>query len=288
MNVASVYCSADVANLCTACDTTLHSSKLASRHVRTPIGKGADVFGSCRHHPDKLVEFFCSQCHLPVCVYCKMVGHHSAGEATKHKLTSVAEAYQTVLLESQVKDQALQTRRTAISNQLSAIHARARAVEKMSTQIETQIEEIYRKAIQDLRSIIKRKMEILHGDELELNRQVGEIARLDEFLSYQQSGEATSFLFSWGRHQQIRSELHDFKYFRNTIDVDLDVKVIGAISVLVENLEKATSSGGGLVGMGMGSSERGPKLYDRANSSRSGMGVSIYIHILLFYLYSTL
>jgi len=49
-----------------------------------------------------MIEFFCSQCHIPVCVYCKMVGHHSSGEAAKHKLVSVAEAYQTVCQESSV------------------------------------------------------------------------------------------------------------------------------------------------------------------------------------------
>ena len=36
---ATSYCSADLANLCKKCDLQLHSSKLTSRHVRTPIGK---------------------------------------------------------------------------------------------------------------------------------------------------------------------------------------------------------------------------------------------------------
>jgi hypothetical protein len=101
-SIAEFYCASDVANLCKNCDLQLHSAnKLASRHIRTPIGKGADVFGHCRLHKDKLVEFFCSQCHVPVCVHCKMVGHHASGEAAKHKLVSVSEAYQAVLSEAQ-------------------------------------------------------------------------------------------------------------------------------------------------------------------------------------------
>lgn len=36
---ATVFCPADSANLCNSCDAQLHTSKLASRHVRTPIGK---------------------------------------------------------------------------------------------------------------------------------------------------------------------------------------------------------------------------------------------------------
>jgi hypothetical protein len=48
-----------------------------------------------------MIEFFCAQCHIPVCVYCKMVGNHANGEAAKHQLISVTEAYNTILLESQ-------------------------------------------------------------------------------------------------------------------------------------------------------------------------------------------
>lgn len=49
-----------------------------------------------------MIEFFCSQCHIPVCVNCKMVGNHANGEAAKHQLVSVAEAYHTVMQEAQI------------------------------------------------------------------------------------------------------------------------------------------------------------------------------------------
>jgi hypothetical protein len=52
-----------------------------------------------------------------------------------------------------------------------------------------------------------------------------EIDKLEEYLKYQQQGDATQFLFNWSRHQQYRANLHDFKFFRNEIDVELDVKV---------------------------------------------------------------
>ncbi len=66
---------------------------------------------------------------------------------------------------------------------------------------------------------------MLLGDEFELKRQLAEIEHLEDFLQYQQHGDATQFLFSWARHQQYRAELHDFKFFRNEIDVELDLKV---------------------------------------------------------------
>ena len=69
-------------------------------------------------------------------------------------------------------------------------------------------------------------MNTLLGDKLELNRQMSEIERLESFLAYQQQGDATSYLFNWSRHQMFKSELHDFKYFKRDIDVQLDAKVL--------------------------------------------------------------
>ncbi|KAH6571454.1 hypothetical protein BASA60_007166 [Batrachochytrium salamandrivorans] len=232
--LATVYCTADAANLCNKCDTLLHQTKLASRHTRSAIGQGTDVFGNCRHHPEKSIEFFCSLCHVPVCVFCKMVGNHANGEAARHQLVSVTEAYHSVLQEAQVADPILQSRRTEITNQISAVNSRARSVEKMGSQIEQQVEEMYQRAMRELKLIIQSKLTILLGDELELRRQIGEIDRLEEFLKYQQFGDATTYLFSWSRHQNFRAALHDFKYFQNEIDVQLDAKVSGSISVVVD------------------------------------------------------
>ncbi|TPX42567.1 hypothetical protein SeMB42_g05076 [Synchytrium endobioticum] len=232
---ATVYCASDAASLCNACDTLLHNSKVLARHIRTPIRKGTtESFGTCRHHADKPIEYFCSQCHIPVCVTCKMVGNHANGEAARHKLVSVAEAYATVMHESNERDPLLQNRRSDIQNQLVAVAAREKAVDKMGQQMELQIDEIHRKALADSRSIVKKKLDVLRGDTLELKRQLQEIERLEAFLKYQQAGDPTQFLFSWARHQQVRAELHDFRFFKDDIDVQLDMKVTGGISVIVD------------------------------------------------------
>ncbi|KAJ3296182.1 hypothetical protein HK104_001869 [Borealophlyctis nickersoniae] len=252
---ATVYCSADAANLCNKCDTQLHTSKLASRHVRTHIGKGSDVFGHCRHHPDKQIEFFCSTCHIPVCVFCKMVGNHANGEANKHPLVSVAEAYQAVLQEAQMvsekstfgfnlmktahkdsrksntakhhtqTDPILLQRRTDITTQITALHSRATAVQKMSSTLHAYLTQLFTQAQSDLDAIVTKKLNILLGDELELRRQLEEMDRLDQFVNYQRNGDANLFLFGWSRQQVYRAELRDFRFFRRGIDVGVDAKV---------------------------------------------------------------
>ncbi|KAJ3047942.1 hypothetical protein HK097_011026 [Rhizophlyctis rosea] len=231
---ATLFCSADAANLCNKCDGQLHMSKLASRHVRTGIGKGSDVFGHCRHHPDKQIEFFCSQCHIPVCVFCKMVGNHANGEAAKHQLVSVGEAYSTVLQEATTTDPILQQRRTEILSHITSLTSRSTAVEKMGQQLESDLSSIYQKALSDLRTIISIKQRTLEGDRLELLRHLGEINRLEEFLKYQKDGDATGFLFNWSRHVVYRSELRDFGGWKRGIDVELDARITGTVNVVID------------------------------------------------------
>lgn len=59
------------------------------------------IRSTCPHHPSLTVEFFCPICFVPVCVHCKMVGSHSTGEASQHKLVGIAEAYTKAFSESQ-------------------------------------------------------------------------------------------------------------------------------------------------------------------------------------------
>lgn len=92
-----MFCQADAANLCKSCDKSMHTGKLASRHNRMPLDKGPQSFSTCKTHVEKLVEFYCPTCNIPVCVNCKMIGHHSTGDSSRHKLVTVLEAFQSVV-----------------------------------------------------------------------------------------------------------------------------------------------------------------------------------------------
>lgn len=59
---ASTYCQTDLAHFCGKCDLLCHNNKITSRHPRTAVGEGANVFGKCRFHAEKSIEYFCSQC----------------------------------------------------------------------------------------------------------------------------------------------------------------------------------------------------------------------------------
>jgi hypothetical protein len=52
----------------------------------------------------------------------------------------------------------LQTRRNEIINQVAAVNQRAKAVEKMGIAIQSQIEDIYKRAMHDLSNTIREKV----------------------------------------------------------------------------------------------------------------------------------
>jgi hypothetical protein len=232
---AAVFCQADSANLCQSCDSQLHSSKLTCRHVRTPLDAGPQTFSACRQHPDKLVEFFCPTCSRPVCVHCKMVGHHSTGDAARHKLITVAEAFRGVSDSAGASDPLLLSRKQKIEAQVVSVSERVKTIEANATNVGQQLEELYKKALSDLKSITKKKLNVLKGDMVELHREAAEIGQLESFLEYQKTGgNATQFILDWANHQKLRSELHSFVHFREGIDVQPDIKINGAIQVHVD------------------------------------------------------
>ena len=235
--VATVFCQSDAANLCDQCDAEMHSSKLAARHVRVALeGNGSQTFSTCRIHPDKIVEFFCPSCSRPVCVHCKMVGHHSTGDAARHKLITIAEAFKSVAESANAIDPILESRKAAIKAQMQSVKERTKQVFSNSDAIQAQLDEIYTRAKSDLKALLKKKLNVLKGDSVELERELCEIGQLEAFLEYQKSGpNATQFILDWSHHQRLRSELHSFPFFRETVDVLPDIRVNGGIQVHVES-----------------------------------------------------
>lgn len=50
-----------------------------------PISDKPKSFGICPSHQDAKLELYCTYCHIPLCVYCKINGTHSGGEAAGNK-----------------------------------------------------------------------------------------------------------------------------------------------------------------------------------------------------------
>lgn len=122
-----------------------------------------DVFGNCKTHPTRQIQYFCSQCHEPVCIDCTILGSHAKYKADgegPHTLVSVEEYFRTVLEESKTPSPHLNERLVAINDQINNIQSRADAVVEMGKQITTAIDEICSAAKKECNDIILKK--VLH------------------------------------------------------------------------------------------------------------------------------
>lgn len=98
---ADFYCVLCEANFCNECNSTVHHEHsndkalkaLYEKHLQQKIPISKVTPGICDCNLDKEVEFFCHQCNITICSYCKLLGSHSRGEMSNHKLDDVQEHY---------------------------------------------------------------------------------------------------------------------------------------------------------------------------------------------------
>ncbi|KGG52673.1 hypothetical protein DI09_145p30 [Mitosporidium daphniae] len=202
---AVMYCQADTAHLCALCDKEIHASKLASRHSRMPLEKGLHCIVNCRLHPERLAEFFCPTCHVVVCLSCKMIGHHSSGDAAEHPLVSVPEAYASVVSASNSPDPIIDEGRKSVLKQFNRVQAKAEVILSNASQIREQLSKAYNLALADLDQQIAKKLRVLRGDAFLFGRLLQGLGRSAEFLRYLKVGrDAPLFLLSWHHYLQAK------------------------------------------------------------------------------------
>ncbi|OIR58202.1 MAG: B-box zinc finger protein [Amphiamblys sp. WSBS2006] len=229
---AVLFCKTDNVDLCEECDETLHSGKVGSRHVRTSIETENKFFSECSLHAGKAVEFFCPTCSLPVCVYCKMVGHHSAGDAAKHKLITATDAYTQIVASLGTGDGVGKTRMGEIRKQAAKVRDRVICVEENIKRIQKQTNDIYARICGELKVHYERKVNTLKGDLSELQRQAQEMKHLEHFLQYQYTGKKRGqFILDWANYLALKEKLQVADYFRKNIDVQPDIQLTGDLTI---------------------------------------------------------
>lgn len=176
----------------------------AKRHVKRKGG-----YGTCPHHKSTAVEYFCQLCHMPVCVHCKMVGSHSAGEAAHHALIGIEDAYDAALESSRREDPLLASRKDSLHEALSAVRGKSALIAANASAVEELIVQKMHEALDQLRRLTRRKATVLLAEELELLRQLDHFDWVESFLAEEkESLSPVDFLAAWSRHAALRTQLH--------------------------------------------------------------------------------
>lgn len=89
---ADHYCKNDDCYFCAECSNHIHLERHMTDHEKIPVRKSQKP-GKCYFDQDKDVEFFCRNCNLPICSYCKVIGSHSSIEANSHLFEDITSAF---------------------------------------------------------------------------------------------------------------------------------------------------------------------------------------------------
>lgn len=234
---SAVSCTACDSALCNNCDKVVHAAnKIVMKHKRIPIHEANfAITTNCAQHRSELVKYYCPTCNVPVCVNCKMVGDHSCGEFSNHRVVVIKDAYTASIEESSRPDALIQSRQNVIKDRVKLIRDRITEIENNSKTIEQQIRQCMEIALAQVAKERKQKVKTLSGEELELKRQLEHIDWAEGFLCQQRNMlDPVDFLNAWNHHKLLRTELREFPVMHtpNAENVKADIQLVGRIQVL--------------------------------------------------------
>ncbi|CDJ41337.1 Zinc finger and GTP binding domains, related [Eimeria tenella] len=191
---ASVWCPADMAKLCDACDERLHShNKLVSRHIRVPLNEMPKPSGRCKQHAGETYEAFCTMCHAPVCRLCRPNHIHAdvtGGLAARDPegactLIPLSIAYSGILERGRQPHLILEKRRKELRGRLEALQSLIDGARCNCRSVEQRCYCILEETMNQLRSCTEDKMGIVLCQQFELQRQMDMIEWSLDIAAYE-------------------------------------------------------------------------------------------------------
>ena len=224
---ASLYCYNDQKRFCEHCDHDIHSqNEILNDHKRVPLYDGLIEMQKCPEHPHLNVMYYCLKCHLPICLDCKVKGSHAHGEASKHKLIPIDQAYKEALFQYQTTDPIFVSRENAINRGLAECERKLDEIQANQQAVEDEIMRIAMKAIDDSRLQSAATANEVKSAQLEYLRKLEEYKKEREIVRlYKEEAEPVPFLQAVARKELLQEEMRD------NLDLPLPLKVQGNLIV---------------------------------------------------------
>lgn len=230
---AMIWCLNDSAKLCESCDTQSHTgNKMFAKHKRIPLAQARSIMETCPIHGETKVEYYCTQCRVPVCLNCKMAGNHSEGDAATHSLIPLTTAYAHALEGALNTDPEVQQRTEMIDEQLVEVENKLQMVVNSTKEIEEEIMRIANVAITRARALAGEKALLIRSQRTELLRKKEEIITAKKFLATQRANAGPlAFIKINDMHKKYINGLRKTDDIVKDIDAELNIYITGGIEV---------------------------------------------------------
>lgn len=229
---ATIWCENDNAKFCDNCDAEAHKSHIAARHRRMTLAEARALMEYCPFHKDTRVEYYCTECQMPVCIQCKMIGSHSKGPAASHPLIPIKQAYAEALEAASKEDPIFAKRRNEIKNKSEFADKRLEAILQNERDVEQEIMRLANAAIERAKQLAGEKMLIVRSAKTELARKNKELDILAKFIDVQKKyAGPLAFLSAFDRHSMVVANMRGTEDLPEDITVEADLTVFGKLDV---------------------------------------------------------
>ena len=230
---ATIYCYNDQRRFCQHCDEEIHNqNEILSEHKRVPLFEGLIEVQRCPEHPHLNVQYYCMKCHLPICLDCKVKGSHAHGEASKHKLIPIDQAYRDACFEYQTTDPIFVKREEAINMGIAECDRKLEEIIANQQAVEDEIMRIAMKAIDDSRLQSAATANQVKSAKLEYLRKLDEYKKERDILKlYREEAEPVPFLQTVARKELLQEEMIDNLDLPRPLTVEGNLVVYGRLEV---------------------------------------------------------
>jgi hypothetical protein len=230
---SAIYCINDKLKLCNDCDDKIHkANEITKTHDRKKLVDVIANFQECPEHPGNMVQYYCPQCNLPVCMECKVSGNHSHKDTMKHKLVPINKEYMDKGEEVQ-KPSLIRQQREKVLKQ--AIIEAEELQESLNRNLEKMIEEINRiasAAIEEAKTLTGERLIIVKSSLAELQRKYNQLkTQRDLVVKSYECGEPVPFLQTFTRNQMLDKDIESSIDLQKPNDVKSDLAVFGRIEI---------------------------------------------------------
>ena len=225
---ATVYCHNDGKKLCDKCDEKIHNdSKYLKPHKREPLFDGLIQVQKCPEHPNLEVLYYCTKCHMPICLDCKVKGTHAHGDPAKHKLIPIEQAYKDTMESLKKPDYFAIEREKAIEKALVDCDERLEEIRANQQAVEDEIMRVAMKAIEDARVQSSKTANQVKSTKIELLRKQAELEEQKELLkNYEENAQPVPLLETVFRNSCLN------KTMENNLDLPAPLTQKGNLVVL--------------------------------------------------------
>lgn len=230
---AELYCYNDQKKFCKECDEQLHEqNEIMKSHKRVDLISGMLEVQKCPEHPDLNVTYYCTKCNLPICLDCKVKGSHAHGDAAKHRLIPIAQAYNEAIILANKVDPLFSKREESIRLGLEDCNRRLENVKKNQDEVENEIMRIAMKAIEDSRYKSATKANEIKSAINEYERKLEDCRKLKELTYlYRDEAEPVPFLQAITRKNLLQEEMIDNLDIPTPLKTKGDLIVYGRLEV---------------------------------------------------------